>query len=104
MYHYNFKENEESLIKEATNVNVKIEKEYYQVNFVLTEKNLLVFYDRNRGSALRGRGVQVLPDYELLFQISLKELTYNVEDQNFILLINNEKVNCYDFNLEEFTQ
>ncbi len=104
MYHYAFLEKAESLVKEATNRNIKVNQAYYQANFVLTEKNLLIFYDINRGNVLRGRGVQVLPDYELLFQIPLQELTYQIEEGNLLLLINGIKVNCYDFDLEGFVQ
>lgn len=102
MYNYNFKGNNESLIKEAVNINIKINKNYYQSNFVLTENNLLIFLDSNQGNALKGRGVQFLPKYDLLFKISLKELKYNIESDNLIISVNDEKINCYDFDIEEF--
>lgn len=52
MYNYDFKKTHESILKEVRDVNVKIDKEYFQTVFVLTEKNLLVFYDINRGNPI----------------------------------------------------
>lgn len=43
MYNYNFKENNESLISEKTNINIQIDQKQYVVNFVLTEEHLLIF-------------------------------------------------------------
>ena len=45
MYNYDFKKENESIIKEKVNVNIKFNNTYYKTNFILTEKNLLIFYD-----------------------------------------------------------
>ncbi len=102
MYHYHFQDNNEVLLKESLNINIKIEKRYYQVSFVLTDKNLLIFYDLNKDNVLKGRVVQVLPEYELLWKIPLEDLTYKIEDDHLLILINNQKIDCYDFDIEEF--
>ena len=52
MYNYDFKKNDESILKKIMNVNIKINKKYYQTNFVLTEKNLLIFHDINCGNPI----------------------------------------------------
>ena len=61
MYNYNFKANNEMIIKEATNINIKFNNIYYLTNFILTEKHLLVFYDINKGNPIWGSGTQPLP-------------------------------------------
>lgn len=102
MYNYNFKENNELLIKEEKNVNVKIKKNYYMTNFVLTEKHLLIFYDSNHNNALSSRLVQIMPQFELLLKIELNNIKYETNEDNFILIVNDERINCYDFDVCKF--
>ena len=42
MYNYPFKENEEHVLNETENVNIKFAKRYMLVNILLTNKNVLV--------------------------------------------------------------
>ncbi len=102
MYNYDFKKDDESILKEIMNVNIKINKKYYQTNFVLTEKNLLIFHDINCGNPIWGSGTHPLPELYLLFCIPLNDLKYEIINDDLYLLQNNQKVNCYDFNLKEF--
>lgn len=102
MYNYDFKMNNESMIKELTNVNIKIDDTYYQVNFVLTERNLLAFYDINRGNPVWGRGTHTLPELCVLFSIPISNIKYEIEDNNLYLIVDNKKINCYSFDLEGF--
>ncbi len=41
MYNYDFLKTQESILKEARDVNIKIGNEYFQTRFVLTEKNFI---------------------------------------------------------------
>lgn len=102
MYDYDFKKNNESIIKELTNVNIKFDNAYYQVNFVLTDKNLLAFYDTNRGNLTWGSGTHPLPELCVLFSIPISNIKYEIEDDNLYLIVDNKKINCYSFDIEEF--
>lgn len=102
MYNYDFKKTNETIIKEETNINIKINNNYYQTNFVLTENNLLVFYDLNRGNPIWGAGTYTPPNLDLLFSVPKKNIVYEIKDNNLYLIVNKEKINCYDFDLEEF--
>lgn len=102
MYNYDFKKDNESIIKEQTNVNIKTDGAYYQVNFVLTERNLIAFYDINRGNPVWGRGTHTLPELYVLFSIPINNIIYEIEDNDLYLIVDNKKVNCYSFDLENF--
>ena len=102
MYNYDFKKTHESILKEVRDVNIKIGKEYLQTRFVLTENNLLVFYDLNRGNPIWGAGTYTPPNLDLLFCIPKKNIVYEIEDNNLYLIVNKEKINCYDFDLKKF--
>lgn len=102
MYNYDFKKTNESIIKEARDVNIKIENNYYQTNFVLTEKNLLVFYDINIGNPIWGIGTYTPPELYVLFSVSRNKVVYEIENNNLYLIVDDKKINCYDFDLEGF--
>ena len=102
MYNYNFKNENESIVKEKVNVNIKINDTYYKTNFVLTEKNLLVFYDINKGNPIWGTAAMPLPELHILFSIPIKNIKYEIREDNMYIILDNQEINCYDFNLEEF--
>ncbi len=102
MYNYDFTKDNESIVNEQVNVNIKVNDTYYKTNFVLTEKNLLIFFDINKGDPIWGKGTTPLPTLYPLFTIPLDKIKYDVKEDNLYLIINNELVNCYDFNLKEF--
>lgn len=97
MYDYNFEK--EKVIKEKNNLNLKFNTDYFLGSVLLTDKNLLIFFDANKDSALKGSGVQVMPEYALLAKIPLKELKYTVTNEETV--INNNLI-IYNFNLKEF--
>lgn len=102
MYNYDFKKNNESIVKEAVNVNIKIADNYYQTNFVLTEKNLLVFYDINKGNPIWGAGTHTLPELYLLFSVPINKVKYEIKEDNLYIIIDKQKINCYSFDLAKF--
>lgn len=102
MYNYNFKENDETFLKEEENITIKIKNNDYQINFVLTEKNLLAFYDINNKEPIWGRGTVPLKELYLFFKISLNDLKYTREEDILYIIYDNEKITCYNFDLENF--
>ena len=84
MYNYTFKENNEHVLNEAADVNIKFEKRNMLVNILLTNKNVLVFYDTERDNALKTRGMQVMPEFEVLFKVDLSNMDYTINDEDTI--------------------
>ena len=97
MYDYNFEK--EKVIKEETNLNLKFNKNYFLGSVLLTDKNILIFFDTNKDSALKGSGVQVMPEYALLTKIPLKELKYTANNEETLI---NDNLTIYNFNLKRF--
>ena len=89
MYNYAFKENDEYVLNEAADVNIKFDKRNMLVNILLTNKNVLVFYDTERDSALKTGGMQVMPEFEILFKVGLDNMDYIIKDEDTIFSIYN---------------
>lgn len=104
MYNYDFKANNETIVKEAVDVNIRIDNDYYQTNFILTEKNLLVFYDINRGNPIWGSGTYVIPELFLLFGIPINDIKCEKKGDSSYILINIKKIKCYNFDLKTFLE
>ena len=104
MYNYTFKENNEHVLNEAADVNIKIEKRNMLVNILLTNKNVLVFYDTERDNALKTRGMQVMPEFEVLFKVDLSNMDYTINDEDTILHMNGGSVTMYNFNIKDFIE
>lgn len=104
MYNYTFKENNEHVLNEAADVNIKFEKRNMLVNILLTNKNILVFYDTERDSALKTRGMQVMPEFEVLFKVDLSNMDYTINDEDTILHMNGGSVTMYNFNIKDFIE
>lgn len=102
MYNYNFNDSNESIICIEKNVNIKIGQNYYFVDFVLTNVNVLIFYDINCNDILKSRLVQNIPQFELFFKIKIEELKHEINNDNFVLIVDNDKINCYDFDVSKF--
>lgn len=96
MYNYNF--GSEKVLKEETNVTLKCDKTYFTGSLLVTNKNLLIFYDANKDSALKGSGVQVMPEYALLAKINLKNIKYEQKDGQ----VNINNIIIYNFDLKNF--
>ena len=104
MYNYTFKENDEHVLNEAADVNIKFTNRNMLVNILLTNKNVLVFYDTERDNAMKAGGMQVVPQFEVLFKIDLGNMDYNIVDEDTIINIDNNVVNLYNFNLKDFIE
>ena len=97
MYNYAFKENDENVLNEAADVNIKFDKRNMLVNILLTNKNVLVFYDTERDSALKTGGMQVMPEFEILFKVDLSNMDYTLNVENTF-------VTMYNFNIKDFIE
>lgn len=104
MYNYAFKENDEHVLNEAADVNIKFDKKNMLVNILLTNKNVLVFYDTERDSALKTGGMQVMPEFEILFKVGLDNMDYIIKDEDTILNMNGGSVTMYNFNIKDFIE
>ncbi len=102
MYNYDFKKENESILKEIININTKIGNKYYITNLILTEKNLLIFYDMKNEDYKLGVGINPFPNFYLLFSIPLKDLNYEIKENDTYIKTNNQEINFYDLKLEEF--
>lgn len=97
MYDYNF--NNEKVIKEAVNVNLKFQERYFLANILLTNKNLLIFIDANQDSPLKGSAVNVTPEYVLFAKFDLNNLDYTKDKEEIII---NKNLILYNFDLKSF--
>ena len=104
MYNYTFKENDEHVLNEAADVNIKFTNRNMLVNILLTNKNVLVFYDTERDSALKTGGMQVMPEFEILFKVGLDNMDYIIKDEDTILNMNCGSVTMYNFNIKDFIE
>lgn len=104
MYNYTFKENDEHVLNEAADVNIKFTNRNMLVNILLTNKNVLVFYDTERDSALKTGGMQVMPEFEILFKVGLDNMDYIIKDEDTILNMNGGSVTMYNFNIKDFIE
>lgn len=104
MYNYTFKENDENVLNEAADVNFKFTNRNMLVNILLTNKNVLVFYDTERDNPMKSGEMQIMPQFEVLFKIDLSNMNYKIEDEDTIININNNKVTLYNFNLKNFIE
>ena len=82
MYNYPFKENEEHVLNETENVNIKFANRNILVNILLTNKNVLVFYDTEKDNAMKAGGMQVMPQYEIVFKIDLGNMDYKINEED----------------------
>lgn len=89
MYYYDFKINNEQVLNEATDVNMKFNDKWMIVNILLTNKNIIFFNN-------------IDSRFEVLFKVSLSNMNYNILEDNTILNIDEFSVTLYNFNIDEF--
>ena len=104
MYNYTFKENDEHVLNEAADVNIKFTNRNMLVNILLTNKNVLVFYDTERDNPMKAGGTQIMPQFEVLFKIDLGNMDYTINDEDTILNVENTFVTMYNFNIKDFIE
>ena len=102
MYNYDFENNKEKIKEEIINIEVCFNNCYYLTNIVITNKNLLVFYDMNRDNVLKSQGVQVLPDLNAFISIPIKKLEIRYDNINSYIKYQNKEVTLYGVNIEDY--
>ena len=102
MYNYDFENNKEKIKEEITNVEVCFNNCYYLTNIVITNKNLLVFYDMNRDNVLKSQGVQVLPDLNAFISVPIKKIETRYDNINSYIKYQNKEVTLYGINIEDY--
>ena len=101
MYNYDFKD--EIIILEKQNVFAEINNKELNINVLVTNKNLLLFYNiENDFVTMKSRGVFVTPTYELLGKIELENMVYECDLNN--TYINNDKIILYEFLLKDYME
>lgn len=96
MYIYPFKENEEVVFNEREDVLVSINSKKLKVNILLSNKNILVFYN----SDFNLDNKHITSNYKLIYKIDLGNMEYVVKMGNTYF----KKIDVifYKFDIEDF--
>ena len=68
-------------------------------NVLLTNNNLLIFQNINRGTMKFGKAVTPMADYDLIVKIDLETLKYQIDENNSII---NDNIIIIDFKIDNF--
>lgn len=94
MYNYDF--TKETIKEEYIDKLVSINDKEILVNIIITDKNLLFFYNYDNDFVTKkAQGILLTTNYELIFQEELNSLNYVCDEDN--TYINNDEVIIYDF-------
>lgn len=96
MYIYPFKENDEIIFNEREEVLIRLENKKLKVNILLSNKNILVFY--NTDFNLDNK--HITSNYKLIYKIDLSNMEYEIKNKNSYF--RNIDVIFYDFDIEDF--
>lgn len=102
MYNYDFLKDKEHAINEKEQVLVSFGNQKLLVNIMLTDKNLLFFYDTEKDSPLKCSRISVVPQYEVLLKLSLDNLDYHIMDNFTAINFKGDVISIYNFNLDDF--
>ena len=99
MFNYDFTKNKEKAIYEDRSVLLDINNKEYNLAMIITNKNILLFNDTNKNNILRGRGIDIQPDYLLELSISLDKINYVIEEGNTYIKYKETDIIIYNFDL-----
>lgn len=102
MYNYDFLKDKEHAINEKEQVLVSFGNKKLLVNIMLTDKNLLFFYDTEKDLPLKCSKMCVVPQYEVLLKLSLDNLDYHIMDNFTEINFKGDVISIYNFNLDDF--
>ena len=98
MYNYDFRN--EKIKCELIDYMVEINCKELIVNVILTKEKLMLFYNSaNDFINMKTQGVNIIPSYELILNLDLKKINYEVSDNN--TYINNDEIIIYNFDLSK---
>lgn len=99
MYNYEFEN--EMVSYEVHNIFSEIKGNELFVNILITDKNLLIFYNLDNDIVVsKTKGVATSPVYELLMKFELDNIVYKIEDNNTYI---KDNIILYNFVFSEFT-
>ncbi|MBE6156295.1 MAG: hypothetical protein E7161_00915 [Firmicutes bacterium] len=99
MYNYNF-ECEKTLLEIVDNL-ATINDEELKVNILITEENLLLFKNIKEGNVLNSRGINEMPEYELIVKIKFNDIKYKIDEDNTIIELGKNQIILYKFDLSK---
>jgi len=99
MYNYDFK-NEEVIFECVDNV-ISIDDQAGVSNILITKSKLLLFNNVKKNTVLSGRGIQEVPLYELLIELELNKIKYDIDKNNTIIKLDNRELILYNLDLNE---
>ena len=102
MYNNDFLKDNDHAINEKEQVLVSFGNKKLLVNIMLTDKNLLFFYDTEKDSPLKCSRISVVPQYEVLLKLSLDNLDYHIMDNFTEINFKGDVISIYNFNLDDF--
>lgn len=102
MYNYDFLKDKEHAINEKEQVLVSFGNKKLLVNIMLTDKNLLFFYDTEKDSSLKSSRMSVVSQYEIFLKLSLDNLDYHIMDNFTEINFKGDVISIYNFNLDDF--
>lgn len=102
MYNYDFELNKEKVTFEKNNVIIEISDKTYELNILITNKNILFFNNVNKPNPLIASGIYIPPEYLLEISIPINELEYTCKENDTYLKHKNSKIIIYDFKLTDY--
>ena len=100
MYNYNFKENQEKVVKEIPECYVESNNEVKKICLLITNKNILFFHNMNEGNVLNSRGMYMPPEYILIYKIPISGINYKSSSDKTIINYLHKEIIIYDFDLK----
>ena len=102
-YDYNFNEYNESIKEEFFDMAVDIKNKRHLLNIIITDKNILFFYDANKNHPLRYK-VFLPSEYELVLKISFAEIELDNKPtkNDSQILVNNQIIIIYNLDLNKY--
>ena len=102
MYNYPFRDNEEYVLSEEAEVNCQVHESNMLVNILLTNKNILIFKEKN--NTLKSGEIHTMLEFEVCFKVPLNNMDYTINKEDTILNIDNDVVTLYNLNIKDFIE
>jgi len=100
-YDYDFDEENEIILEELPNMPVDFNKQRKLVNIVITDENVLFFYDIKKDGPLRANLIQEQPIFELVDKVNIKSAEFiNIPtDDDTTIYLKEKEITVYNLNL-----
>jgi len=100
-YDYDFEKNNEIIIGNFHDIPIDINGKRSLVNVVLTNRNLLFFYDTTKDSPLRAPMIYEIANHELICKVSINKAKFNNKptESDTQIIINEKSIIIYNLDL-----